>query len=201
MTAVAGNCFPWNFPYGPSGGRAGAVNGVEPDWDSDFCQTGMLQHARFRFLPRARSVLSVDIDELVLGTTGRSIFAAAESAPGGLVKFEGRWISTANPRLGDREACRHAHFTLRDPVDGQPCPAKWCAVPGKVPASASWTVHNLFGANANKRTSGEFAYRHMRAISTSWKYDRWELRAADLTHFVEDGSLRRAFHQAGMAAD
>ena len=75
----------WPFPYGPQGGAAGAVDGVEAPWDSDFCQTGSLQHARHRFLRTAKSVLNVDIDELVLSTRGRSIFAATESSWSGFV--------------------------------------------------------------------------------------------------------------------
>src|SRR5690606_8950495 len=85
---AAGGNFPalavaWPFPYGPQGGMAGAVNGVETDWDSDFCQTGSLQHARHRFLRQARSVLNVDVDELVLGTGGRSVFEATEQSRSG----------------------------------------------------------------------------------------------------------------------
>jgi hypothetical protein len=174
----------WPFPYGPQGGPAGAVGGHEPDWDSDFCQTGMLQHARHRFLRQARSVLNVDIDELVLDDAGTSIFVAAEQARSGMIKFPGVWIANAAGHHVTRANCRHADFVLRDsPLDAL-CPPKWCLVPGKADRLVdSWSVHNVFGAAGNRTVSETFAFRHMRGISNSWKEDRWgegRVSAADL---------------------
>jgi len=94
----------WSFPYGPQGGLAAGIPGIEAPWDSDFCQTGSMQHARHRFLRHARSVLNADIDELVLGPAGQSIFAAAEASRAGFVKFAGRWISAARPDAADDRA-------------------------------------------------------------------------------------------------
>ncbi|TIX49671.1 hypothetical protein [Alteraurantiacibacter aquimixticola] len=192
----------WPFAYGPQGGLAGAVNGVEADWDSDFCQTGSLQHARHRFLRHARSVLNVDVDELVLGTNGESIFAATEASRAGFTKFPGRWISGHTDHPVTRETCRHADFIYRDAVgDGGEdltCPPKWCVVPGRGDRLRdSWSVHNLFGAKANLRLSDQFVYRHMRAISTSWKEQRWEGDAAT-DHGPRDEELGAAFAAAGL---
>ena len=50
----------WPFKYGPQGANSW------DHWDSDFCQLGAWEHARWRFLQNARSAMNSDIDELVL---------------------------------------------------------------------------------------------------------------------------------------
>ena len=61
----------WPFKYGPQG-----PNGWDY-WDSDFCQLGAWEHARWRFLQHARSAMNSDIDELVLSKSGRSVLRRA----------------------------------------------------------------------------------------------------------------------------
>jgi hypothetical protein len=201
---AAGGAFPaiavnWPYPYGPQGGMAGAVNSVEADWDSDFCQTGSLQHARHRFLRHARSVLNVDIDELVLGPESQSIFAATEASKGRFIKFPGRWIGTHADAAIARATCRHADFVYRDLPDELACPPKWCVVPGKADRLAdSWSVHNLFGARANAVIDTSFSYRHMRGITNSWKEDRWAADGADPAMLPRDTALEAAFAAAGL---
>lgn len=200
VPGMAAMAVSWPFPYGPQGGLAGAVNGVETDWDSDFCQTGSLQHARFRFLRDARSVLNVDIDELVLSKSGASIFAATENSKHGFTKFAGCWIGTYAPGGTTRETCRHADFTFRDLPDVFECPPKWCVAPAKGDRrSYSWSVHNLFGARANRVISSDFTYRHMRAITNSWKEDRWAADGNDPASLPHDTELAAAFAATGLA--
>jgi hypothetical protein len=191
----------WPFRYGPQGGMAGAVDGRETPWDSDFCQTGSMQHARFRFLGRARSVLNVDIDELVLSDRGRSIFEATEQTRGGFLKFAGHWISATTPH-GVAPGCgRHGDFWLLDAREQDECPPKWCVVPARTSRTRHcWSAHNLFGARRNRRISGEFAYRHMRGISKGWKEVRWDACDYEPDRFTPDVELRSAFESAGMRA-
>lgn len=197
--AIAIHVVHWPFKYGPQGGLAGAVNGVESPWDSDFCQTGSLQHARFRFLLEARSILNADIDELVLSNRGRSIFTATEESTAGFVKFPGAWICTAGPRPVSPANCRHGNFTYRDRREQEVCPPKWCIVPKlRDRKRYSWSVHNLFGARFNRNISDEFKYRHVKGISDNWKYDRWEDAAFDHDRFNEDEPLRASLARAGL---
>jgi hypothetical protein len=187
----------WPFKYGPQGGMAGAVNGQEAPWDSDYCQAGSLQHARLRFLRLARSVLNADIDELVVGP--ESIFAAAESAPGGFVKFPGQWVTSATPRAVTLADCRHGDFLHRDLRETDSCPPKWCVVPSACDDRRhSWSVHNLFGSPANKLVSNDFSFRHFKAISNNWKGDRGDAGAFDPARFVEDAPLCKALAEAGL---
>jgi hypothetical protein len=189
----------WPFRYGPQGGLAGAVDGIEAPWDSDYCQTGSMQHARHRFLRRARSVLNVDIDELVIGPG--SIFAATERARGRFVKFAGQWVSAATPHGAGVADCRHADFRWRDLEEQETCPPKWCVVPAACHAvKHTWSVHNLFGARANRRVAAEWSYRHMKGISNNWKYDRWDAGSFDPARFVPDAPLAAAMDFAGLWA-
>lgn len=189
----------WPFPYGPQGGLPGAINGVETPWDSDFCQIGSLQHARFRFLRQAASVLNVDIDELVLPVDGQSIFAAAEASPGGFVKFAGVWIGTATGPGVTRQNCRHGDFIYRLAADEPLCTPKYCVVPGRSdPRKVTWSVHNLFGSRHNAVVDGRFLFRHMRGISNSWKEDRWQQAAPGDIGDLRDDDLAKAFDQAGL---
>lgn len=210
LEADLGRAFPdmvvrvidWPFKYGPQGGLAGAVGGIEAPWDSDFCQTGSLQHARHRFLRKAASVLNVDIDEMVLpgherAPSDRSIFAATEQSAGRFIKFPGQWISGASPHALLPETCRHADFLHRDLTETRVCPPKWCIVPAAHdPFRTSWSVHNLFGSPHNRFVDEQFGYRHMTAISTSWKEKRWETGMFDPSKFEEDTALREAFARA-----
>lgn len=187
----------WPFRYGPQGGLAGAVGGIEAPWDSDYCQTGSMQHARLRFLTQARSVLNVDIDELVVGP--EPIFAATERARGGFIKFAGRWITSATAREVTVSDCRHGDFILVDRAETEICPPKWCVVPAACdPRRHTWSVHNLFGAKANRRLSSAFSYRHFKGISNNWKYDRWDAGSFDPDRFVPDPELRMAMDTAGL---
>ena len=190
----------WPFKYGPQGGLAGAVDGQEAPWDSDYCQTGSLQHARLRLLRQARSVLNVDIDELVLPAQGGSIFAAAERSRGGFVKFAGQWISGATPVAVAPESCRHADFAWRDVRETRTCPPKWCLVPARDdPFRTSWSVHNVFGSRHNRHVDDTYVYRHMTAISTSWKEARGLAAAFDPDHHALDTALADSLARAGLA--
>lgn len=188
----------WPFPYGPQGGPAGAINGVEGPWDSDYCQEGILQHARWRFLLKARSVMHNDIDEMVLSQGSRSVFEAAEQGRGGMVKFEGRWISVATPSPIDRTCVRHADFVLDEGPDAELSPPKWCVRPQAFSWKNSWSVHNIRGTKANQHITDEFLFRHLRGVTTSWKYDRWAEAAPDPATLPRDIALEAAFAAAGL---
>jgi hypothetical protein len=103
----------WPYPYGPQ----------SPDsrdhCDSDFCQLGAWEHARWCFLQHARSAMSSDIDELVLSQDGRSVFEATERSRYGFVRYCGRWIIGVDGHdndPGDRLP-RHRDFSIPMPPD------------------------------------------------------------------------------------
>jgi hypothetical protein len=186
----------WPFKYGPQGVSADA------GWDSDFCQAGAFQDARFRFLAAASSVLNCDVDELVVASNGRSVFDAAERSPGGYVMFAGHWISNARPvpasGVGPTAALRHGQFVFAERDTPAPCPTKWCVVPRRCAIDDHWTTHAVKGKDTPASHSAAFCYRHFRSISTSWKYQRhWPL-AVSRRHHRFDAPLARSFARAGI---
>jgi hypothetical protein len=172
----------WPYKYGPQGHRG--------HWDSDFCQSGALEDARWRYLQRARSVLNVDIDELVLPRS-QSVFERVESEPSGYIAFRGQWVVDANSNDKDErlevEPLLHRNYFLRlrsrrgrfswkswrvVPRRVDTCPPKWAAVPSRHPNPAQWQVHRVRGIAGSRSVNARVEYRHLRAINTSWKYSR-----------------------------
>jgi hypothetical protein len=173
----------WPYKYGPQG-HGGSF------WDSDFCQSGALEDARWRYLQRARSVLNVDIDELVLPTS-QSVFERVEATPSGYIAFRGQWVVEAN--CSDKGECletqpllHRSYFVRLRPRWGisswkrwrvvprriNTCPPKWAAVPNRHPDQAQWQVHRVQGIAGSRSVNARVEYRHLRPINTSWKYSR-----------------------------
>jgi len=183
----------WPFKYGPLGG------GDRP-WDSDFCQSGMLEHARWRFLTRARSVLNCDIDELIVGPG--SIFSAAESSLLGAVTCAGRWLYGV--RGGDfdpppQESARHRDYYIAEkpkmrfgliPKHPSACRRKWAVVPARCPDRAQWRTHRFSGWFARNAPSPFYSLRHLHPINTNWWYARSSVQSFDPDRHCIDAKFK-----------
>jgi hypothetical protein len=193
----------WPFKYGPQG-----TNSWD-HWDSDFCQLGAWEHARWRFLQDARSVMNSDIDELVLSRTGKSVFEAAEQSWTGLVRYRGRWIIGIEDGVLDRPidaAPRHFDFSILMPPkyefsrwltwrDANECPAKWTIVPSRCPAHAQWHVHLILSWWASFLRTRRFSFRHFRGIGSNWKYQRTNGVSFDPLVHEADSLLEETFQR------
>jgi hypothetical protein len=193
----------WPFKYGPQG-----TNSWD-HWDSDFCQLGAWEHARWRFLQDARSVMNSDIDELVLSQTNKSVFEAAEQSWSGLVRYRGRWIIGTDHGIRDSSisaAQRHFDFSILMPPkyefsrslmwrDANECPAKWTIVPYRCPAHAQWHVHSIFSWWASYFWTRQFSFRHFREIGSNWKYQRTNRVSHDSSIHEADSLLERTFQR------
>lgn len=144
------------FPYGaPSGGR------FKPP--AMFLQVAMLNLARWRMFSRARSVLSVDVDELVQPLSGSSIHIKAEESHIGLVSFAGKWVFSTKTS----GATSHREHTHSFPTGGVSKNPKWCIVPASISNRFPWAVHRPGGPLS--LFSNTFAeYWHFRSVSTGW---------------------------------
>jgi hypothetical protein len=193
----------WPFKYGPQG------NNVRGQWDSDFCQLGAWEHARWRFLQHARSAMNSDVDELVLSSSGQSVFEAAEQSSIGLVRYYGRWIigtdDSAHERAGDAIP-RHSHFSVLMPPeykrswcliwrDANKCPAKWTVVPSRCPRHAQWHVHLIRSWWASYTRTRRFCFRHFREIGSNWKYHRTSRVSFDPAIHRTDSLLTQTFQR------
>lgn len=154
------------FPYGP------ADKGGRFDVPPRFFQTAMFNLARRDLVAGAASVLSVDIDELVDGPKGESIFAVAEQSRLGMVTFPGIWSFPAPSTDGPVPQRQH----VWQPPQLERCHQKWCIAPHRYMGRVAWNVHKLGGPFQPLFTMSKM-YRllHCRATSTGWKPDRFVL--------------------------
>ncbi len=153
----------WPYKYGPQG-RA------RKDWDSDYCQYGMLEHARHRFLMRAAACLNCDVDELVVTRDGSSVFDRVLKSRTGYIYYEGLWIENLRSESPE-SARRHVQFRFRQ-ADPEMLLHKWAVVPERSPKHAQWRVHNVRGMRSDESFTSGVLYRHFRAINTDWKESR-----------------------------
>ncbi|MBG1233299.1 hypothetical protein [Aestuariivirga litoralis] len=179
----------WRFPFGVTGGP-------QQMWDSDFSQFGVLNHARFRFLRSARSVLHGDVDELIVAVDGRSsVFSAAENSPFGVIIYNGHWISDATA-LADGQALRHRDFLHLVPSPKNVCTPKWCTVPGRNRHDSNWEIHSISGYSGTELRSPDFKIRHFSAI-TSWRAVRMSTRPIAADDKIDE-PLVKALQGAGL---
>ena len=153
------------YPYGPAD-KSGRFD-VSPR----FFQSAMLNLARRDVLDPCRSVLSIDIDELVTGPGGASVHDRAARHPLGMVTIGGSWVFPHAET--DGPAPQSAHLWRADP--DRKCNRKWCMTPrGAMSRVFGWSVHQIGGILQNLFTmQGAFRLIHCRACSTGWKKNRF----------------------------
>lgn len=196
----------WPFRYG--------VDGQSGEHALDnFCQTGALDHARRCFCANSRSVLSLDVDEL-LPTSDQSIFGRIEASSHAVMPFFGIWTEAPGvERLDDLGRIRHSDCNLawrsqmkalsQGRADGL-CRTKWVAVPARCGADVEWGVHDVYPAtpqaHENQRqwrsVDRSVAYRHCRQINTGWKSERWKSSANPDEVCAPDPEIVAAFLRA-----
>lgn len=155
---------PWNFLYGPQGGSYNNSN-KKIAWDSDFCQYGVFEHAKNRFLKYASGVINADIDELIVTPNSESIFSLLDNHKG--LIYPGTWIesipidSNAETRFYNyyykNKSKNHADF-------------KWCINPSKIDDDIQWKVHSIRSVSLKKIVN--VYYAHFKAINYNWKTQR-----------------------------
>ena len=133
-----------------------------------FLQRAMLNLARMDPCREARAVLSVDIDELVTGPEGRSVFDAAARHPLGMVTVRGRWAFPAPDRT---PPVGHGAHRFRRADGKNKCNRKWCVAPGRlIGRHFLWDVHRVAYVLQNLFTErNPFELVHCRGTNTGWK--------------------------------
>jgi hypothetical protein len=187
----------WPFKYGPQGT-------LEGFWDSDFCQYGMLEHARWRFAPEAAGVMNADIDELLVSSGREGVFDALARSRFGIVRYPGRWVVgvEGDPQVEPARVRRHLdyHIALKPDYiyrfglmrrDRLRCSPKWTVAPRRCPVTAQWKTHTITGWVNGRVLSPGFLFRHFREIGDSWKYDRTTRAPFDPRRHFDDVELRR----------
>lgn len=153
-----------DFPYGPA------------DWSKKlevsprFLQTSMFNIVKQDFFADARAVLSVDIDELVVPNTSKSVFDAANASWIGAVSFRELKVY---PDAEEEIAYDQTRHTLAA-GDGKLGNTKWCVSGSGFINRFGWAVHRFGGGFFLVTESKEFNYLHCQATSTSWKKNRYK---------------------------
>ncbi|WP_104498924.1 glycosyltransferase family 92 protein [Acinetobacter indicus] len=168
---------PWNFKYGPQGG---IYSGKEKTpWDSDYCQYGMFEHAKHRFLKYAAGVINADIDELIITPKKESIFKLLGQHKG--LIYPGFWIQSIP--LDANVSTRFFNYAYRSKKD-QHTDYKWCINPSKLDDLTQWKVHSIRKVSL-KRIKGLY-YAHFKAINYNWKTQRTNSVVLDQSvHYVD----------------
>ena len=158
----------WPFPWGP-------VDGAK---DSKFSQMVILEHARFRLLSAAKSVLQGDVDELVLTEGPESVFELVERSAGGYLRYGGRWVEAIKGDTDERANHGYAgprhrqfHYVCKDGDAGRKVGTKWSCVPAKIRPDAQWTVNwvALDPSPRDQKLASSISLRHFKAINTGWR--------------------------------
>jgi len=158
----------WPYKFGPHEPRG------KPwlqSWDSDFCQYGILEHARHRFLALADAVVNADIDELTITKDRTSVFELVRRSKTGYLRYPGIWIEDVSSGAGGDDR-RHANFVHTAKVPALP---KWTVAPQRCHLRWQWRVHDVGGMPADFELSAKVLYRHFRAINTGWRGETRDL--------------------------
>lgn len=147
---------PWPYKFGY---RA-------PGFEADYSQHAIIEHGRRRFLAEAAGILQIDVDELVVSASARSVFDLAAESRAGAISFTGLWIESVGNRDGPPP--RHRDFRYAGEAVFN---TKWAAVPHRIQDGVQMTVH-AFEHGFHPDKAEDLCYRHFRAISTNWKYAR-----------------------------
>lgn len=176
---------PWNYPYGPLGEDAA---GRLLPWDSDFCQYGMLEHAKARFLRHAKLVMNADVDELLLCHGGEAIGRLMDRQNLDFCRYTGHWLENLRGAGSDGPP-RHAQFGWVNPTLG-PCEYKWSIRPSRVPLGrVQWRVHDVKGLTP--AIQPDAAFRHFAGITTGWRSLRLP-RMTDTSRLRLDAEMLQA---------
>jgi hypothetical protein len=177
---------PWSYRYGPG-------PGPKKQWDSNYCQYSMIEHARRRFLALAAAAVNLDIDELVVSEDGVSMFDHLAAEKSGAIRFSGRWVETVD---GARDGSpRFIDFSYVDSRRDRSL-EKWAAVPAAIPYENQWQVHG-FGGGFEPPIVYDLNHRHFRGINYNWKYDRTNVDPLEPEFHSVDATLVRSMEQVG----
>lgn len=140
-----------------------------------------------KYAMSARSILNVDIDELVFSPFRRSVFRAVERSPFGLLRFNRVWVLNARAETGPP---RHRQFVIRKKgTAARDRGKKWALAPGRA-FFASWRAqpwtHQVKGWLNLSGSSDTFYGYHFIGISRSWYWDRTEKVAFDPKIHIRD---------------
>lgn len=183
---------PWPYPFGSmhdvfEGHKFGGHWGM-------FAQPPKYTQFFRKYAMQARSILNVDVDELVMSPFRKSVFKAVERSPFGLLRFNRVWVLNAREEDGPP---RHRQFVIRKKgIAARDRGKKWALAPGRA-FFASWRAqpwtHQVKGWLNLSGSSDSFYGYHFIGISRSWYWDRTEKIVFDPKLHLRDPLMIKTF--------
>lgn len=155
----------WPFKYGPHAEKP-RIRAY-----ANYSQLAALNHAKDRFLGKAKTVINCDIDELIVPPPNETLQDVLDAQKSGILLIPGRWIeSTADKPPVDCsfEDFFHTAASRENPVGMK----KWVIAPTRLPSDAIWAVHDIYNVHPVKVSCPRVYYLHFRGISTNWREAR-----------------------------
>lgn len=193
----------WPIPFGPT-----SYN--KSKWDSDYSLYTMFEHAKFRFLKHVKSVLHVDIDELVISKNNVSIFEEAEKYDKPIY-FDGMWVvntinydnySYKDLIYIDKETSGNSDMVSACKKRSRAV-VKWCVCPKNIEDfdNIQCRVHDHYNIkekiSLRKELNSNFETRHFMSITTGWRTKaRFEV-IEDKTNLEECEILKKYYIKLG----
>lgn len=169
----------YDVPYGPQGCGKWEFNGKAGEylpWDSDFAQYVMMEHAKWKYLTRAKLAISIDFDELLL-TGPRTLDQLSEycqTSDNSVLCYSGTWIEpistkghidAKNIALESRKFSEYYSTTYSTHAG---VPVKYMLNPQRN-LKYQWLVHHIHGPYAK---TNDISYGHFMALNTGWSWSR-----------------------------
>jgi hypothetical protein len=147
---------------------------------------------------RARSILNVDIDELVVSPFRYSIFKAVEKSLFGTIRFNRLWVENIRDNVAG--PARHSDYFVRKKGTRSKDRGKKWALNPRMAWLGSWRAqpwtHQVKGWLNLSGSSVDFYGYHFIGISNSWYWDRTETPKFDPKSHQKDQLLLRVFADA-----
>lgn len=154
----------WDTPYGVPGGP----NSV---WDSDFGQHISWEHCRRAFGSQAESVCIIDIDELPVSRSGKSLPDELHDSGKPALFFNRQPIRQYPNRSENFEGPRvHGDFSLGE-TRGAWLASKYVYSPSRLPENAQLLVHRISDLGDSQEASESVFAGHFDAIRVRWRHD------------------------------
>lgn len=138
-----------------------------------FAQPVMYMSFYLRLAKFAKSIVNVDVDELVFSAKGRSIFEFVENRVFGCAKFERFLVeNVSNHRANDTHGFNSFFYRDKDRLGRQDQFKKWAMAPKKVKPKnkiALPNTHWLSGVWNPYPVAKDFKCYHFAGINTGWR--------------------------------
>jgi len=179
----------WPFKFGPQGGKWNGPTAAP--WDSDFCEYGIIEHARHKYLSDCATLIAHDIDELLVVEDNRSLSEHLAQTKSDYLKYSGIWVEDVRESLASAPTFKD-YFIVSS--KGSPTTTKWVANPKNINHAIQWKTHGVAGLRPEETPL--LKHRHFKGITTNWKWQRAKSRTHPTRGEVIDYALASNMNSA-----